>query len=207
MALPEVLGFLASGLVLLTFGMRTMLPMRLLAICSNLAFISYGLSLGLTPVWALHGILLPLNLYRLRELRQRARRGESAPPGERSPEQLQPFVAQRRFAAGEVLFRKGEPACELLYILTGRVRLQGVDATLGAGEPLGGIGLAAPDGRRTATAVCESDCELLVISDTPRAWARERLRPQPFHQKPAERRLPDLASWFPLAAWAHRRSG
>ena len=74
--------------MLLTFGMRTMLPMRLLAICSNLAFISYGLSLGLTPVWALHGIFLPLNLYRLRELRQPARRGESAAPGEPSLERL-----------------------------------------------------------------------------------------------------------------------
>jgi CRP/FNR family cyclic AMP-dependent transcriptional regulator len=202
MALPEALGFLASGLVLLTFGMRTMLPMRLLAICSNLAFISYGLSLGLTPVWALHGILLPLNLYRLRELRQRARPGDSAPPGEPTLEQFLPFVARRRFAAGEVLFRKGEPAHELVYILKGRVRLQGLDTTLGVGEPLSALSV-----RWTATAVCATDGELLVISDTPRAWPLAAPRPQPIHQEPAWRRLPDLASWFPLAAWAQRRSG
>jgi CRP/FNR family transcriptional regulator, cyclic AMP receptor protein len=201
MALPEALGFLASGLVLLTFGMRTMLPMRLLAICSNLAFISYGLSLGLTPVWALHGILLPLNLYRLRELRQQACRGESAPPGERYLEQLLPVVARRPFAAGEVLFREGESAHELVYILNGRVRLQGLDTTLGVGEPLSALSV-----RWTATAVCATDGELLVISDTPRAWRPAPLHPQPVHQEPAERPLPDLASWFPLAAWARRRS-
>ena len=37
---PEALGCLAFGLVLLTFGMRTMLPMRILAIGSNHAFIA-----------------------------------------------------------------------------------------------------------------------------------------------------------------------
>jgi hypothetical protein len=74
MTWPQFLGFLASGLVLLTFAMRTMAPMRVAAIASNLAFIAYGLSLGLTPVWLLHGILLPLNAWRLLEQRPRRRR-------------------------------------------------------------------------------------------------------------------------------------
>jgi hypothetical protein len=74
MSFAHALGFVASGLVLLTFGMRTMLPMRVAAIASNLAFITYGLSLGLTPIWALHGILLPLNAWRLLELQRSARR-------------------------------------------------------------------------------------------------------------------------------------
>ena len=77
MTWPQFLGYLASGLVLLTFAMRTMAPMRVAAIASNLAFIAYGLSLGLTPVWLLHGILLPLNAWRLLEQRpRRRRRGE-----------------------------------------------------------------------------------------------------------------------------------
>jgi len=74
MSFAEALGCLASGLVLLTFGMRTMLPMRVAAIGSNLAFIAYGLALDLSPIWVLHGILLPLNGYRLVQLLQCARR-------------------------------------------------------------------------------------------------------------------------------------
>jgi hypothetical protein len=74
MSFAHALGFVASGLVLLTFGMRSMLPMRVAAIASNLAFIAYGLSLGLTPIWVLHGVLLPLNAYRLLELQKSARR-------------------------------------------------------------------------------------------------------------------------------------
>lgn len=64
MTLAETLGYLASGLVLLTFGMKTMIAMRIAAIGSNLAFIAYGLSLDLPPIWALHIALLPLNAYR-----------------------------------------------------------------------------------------------------------------------------------------------
>ncbi len=202
MALPEALGFLASGLVLLTFGMRTMRPMRLLAICSNLAFITYGLSLGLTPVWALHGILLPLNLYRLLELQRNRCRLPAAAPGERALERLRPRIAKRRLARGEVLFRKGEPARELFYVLKGRLRLRDIDGPLDAADPQGGIGLASPDGTRLATAVCETDCELLVVSDL-----SPDPRPEPIRPAPAERRLPDLASFLHFAAWAQRRSG
>jgi hypothetical protein len=74
MALAETLGYLACGLVLLTFGMRTMMTMRIVAIGSNLAFITYGLALDLSPIWALHLALLPLNACRLLELRRGARR-------------------------------------------------------------------------------------------------------------------------------------
>ena len=79
MTLPEMLGFLASGLVLVTFGMRTMVPMRVAAIGSNLAFVAYGLALGLTPVWLLHSILLPLNVHRLLELKLARRRTRRRP--------------------------------------------------------------------------------------------------------------------------------
>jgi hypothetical protein len=44
-----------------------MIPLRLAALGSNLAFFAYGLGLGLAPVWLLHAILLPVNAGRLAE--------------------------------------------------------------------------------------------------------------------------------------------
>ena len=76
MTLAEAVGCLASGLVLLTFGMRTMAPMRLVAIASNLAFIAYGLLLEAPPIWVLHSVLLPLNVWRLLELQTATSRRE-----------------------------------------------------------------------------------------------------------------------------------
>ena len=59
------LGFLAAGLVLLTFCMKRLVPLRAKAITSNLAFILYGYRAGIQPVLMLHLVLLPVNLIRL----------------------------------------------------------------------------------------------------------------------------------------------
>jgi hypothetical protein len=63
----DVVGYVAATLVLSAFYMREMIPLRIVAMCSNLAFIAYGLALGLAPVWLLHALLLPMNGYRLLE--------------------------------------------------------------------------------------------------------------------------------------------
>ena len=61
----EVIGYMASGLVLVAFAMQDIVRLRLVAIASNLFFLAYGVSLALTPIWVLHAILLPLNIWRL----------------------------------------------------------------------------------------------------------------------------------------------
>ena len=61
----DVCGYVASGLVLAAFYMKDMVPLRIAALGSNLAFIAYGLALGLTPIWLLHALLVPLNAWRL----------------------------------------------------------------------------------------------------------------------------------------------
>ena len=41
--LIELLGWLAAGLVLLSFSLKTMVALRVAAICSNVVFFGYGL--------------------------------------------------------------------------------------------------------------------------------------------------------------------
>ena len=60
----EAIGYFASGLVFVTFCMKTMMPLRLVAIGSNVAFIAYGAVNGLVPILILHSLLLPLNTLR-----------------------------------------------------------------------------------------------------------------------------------------------
>jgi hypothetical protein len=66
----EIVGYGASGLVLLTFIMKDMRPLRVTAILSNLAFIAYGAMHALPPVLCLHFAPPPLNLARLRQLQR-----------------------------------------------------------------------------------------------------------------------------------------
>ena len=46
MSPSDIAGFLAAGLVLAAFCMREMVPLRITALCSNLAFIAYGAAVG-----------------------------------------------------------------------------------------------------------------------------------------------------------------
>src|SRR5215471_1482290 len=61
----DAVGFLASGLVITAFCMKDILQLRIVAVASNVAFLTYGIALGLMPVWLLHLLLLPVNLGRL----------------------------------------------------------------------------------------------------------------------------------------------
>ena len=61
MSLGELFGYIASVLVFTTFYMKTMVPLRLVAIASNVAFIIYALWGRLTPILILHVLLLPLD--------------------------------------------------------------------------------------------------------------------------------------------------
>jgi CRP/FNR family cyclic AMP-dependent transcriptional regulator len=63
----EIAGYVASALVFATFYMKTMMRLRVIAIISNVAFITYALLDGLLPILILHAALLPLNILRLRE--------------------------------------------------------------------------------------------------------------------------------------------
>jgi hypothetical protein len=65
MTFLDVAGYTASALVVVTFYMKDMVPLRIAALCSNIAFLVYGIGLGLGPVVVLHGTLIPLNAWRL----------------------------------------------------------------------------------------------------------------------------------------------
>src|SRR5262249_60628524 len=66
--LSDIAGYVASIMVLLTFLTKDMRLLRVLAIFSNIAFVTYGMLVWLPPVFCLHLILLPVNALRLREM-------------------------------------------------------------------------------------------------------------------------------------------
>jgi len=65
MMLCDTAGYIAASLVVLAFCMKDIVLLRFVAISSNIAFLAYGLGLGLAPVWSLHAVLLPINCWRL----------------------------------------------------------------------------------------------------------------------------------------------
>jgi hypothetical protein len=61
----DSVGYIASFLVLLTFYMKRMIPLRIVALFSNAAFLTYGIGMHLMPVALLHCALIPINVHRL----------------------------------------------------------------------------------------------------------------------------------------------
>jgi CRP/FNR family transcriptional regulator, cyclic AMP receptor protein len=163
MNVPDALGYLTAGLILTVFWMKSMIPLRIVAVGSNVAGITYGVLVGLPPMWVLHGILLPLNVMRLVELRRLAGRIREVAHGDLSLEPLLPLMTRRAMPRGTTLFSRGDEAGELFYVLRGRVRLPEIGRDVQPGELLGEIGLFLPRRERTATAVCETDVELLAL--------------------------------------------
>ncbi|MPW20261.1 cyclic nucleotide-binding domain-containing protein [Paraburkholderia sp. CNPSo 3157] len=86
--------------------------------------------------------------------------------GQLSVGRLLAFTTPTRFKSGEVLFHKNDPSDALYYVVRGTVSLAEINIEVGRGAILGEIGLFSPDRRRTCTARCITDCELLMVSAT-----------------------------------------
>jgi CRP-like cAMP-binding protein len=163
MSYVEGSGYLAAALVFLTFYMKTMVPLRIVGICSNCVFITYGYLGSLYPVLILHAILLPLNCLRLREMLQLIRQVREATQGSPDFDWLKPFTTSYRAHAGEALFRKGEAAGEMFVVVSGRFRLAETGIEIAPPQLVGELGLLAPGGARTQTLECVEAGTLLRI--------------------------------------------
>lgn len=154
----------AGTLVVVSAFVKTMIPLRWLAVASNVGFIVFGLVQPSLLMVLLHGVLLPVNLWRVVQMRQLTRRVKAVSA---DPQQvglwLRPYMRSRRHRPGHVLFERGA-AADRMYLLTdGTVDLPEVGRTLQPGELFGEIAFFAPDGRRSSGAVCRTRCTVLSI--------------------------------------------
>ena len=165
-----IAAWVAALLVFAAFFMKTMIPLRLVAIASNVAFVAYAL-LGLRygifgrvyPILVLHAALLPLNVVRLRQI---AKLIDAVNEASRSEtfEHLIPYMTCERHRNGSMVFAKGDRADKLYFIEQGRILFPEFSRRLSTGGFFGEVGLFAPEGVRSASAVCEGDCRLYSIT-------------------------------------------
>ena len=151
--------------MLCTFYMRTMVPLRCLAIASNMAFLACGLPLGLWPVAVLHALLLPLNILRLFQIRRTLANIRLARTSEVEAGPLMSSLALERHAQGTVLFRKGDWGDRAYFIAKGDVDFPEIGARAGVGQLFGEFAIFSPEHTRTASAVCATDAVLYRVDE------------------------------------------
>ena len=162
----DVVGWAASAAVLATFCMNTMVPLRVLAIVSNVLFCAFGAVAHIYPVLILHAILMPVNVTRLVQIWRLVRGMQAANNADLSIQALLPLMTPRTYKSGEVLVRKGEHADRVFYVMTGNMEIRELGKVVGAGSLVGEIGVFSPNRTRMATVVCSTDCEVYELSES-----------------------------------------
>ena len=133
MTFVDMVGFSAAAVSFVAFSAKTMIPLRIAAICSNVLFIAFGLLSGFWPSALMHTLLLPLNIYRLQAMRRLIRRVAVAARSEDvfESEWLRPYMRRMSFTKGRTIFAKGEPAHGVYFIVSGQVHFPEVDEHAG----------------------------------------------------------------------------
>lgn len=160
----DAVGFLAAGFSIATYSMKTMIPLRVAAICASALFLSYGVLAPSYPQIVLNLVLLPLNALRLHQMINLIEQVKLSPDMALSMDWLGAYSTRRKFAEGDRVFSKGDAAETMFYTVNGRFLLEEIGVELGPGQIVGEIGIVAPGNQRTQTFVCVEEGELLTIS-------------------------------------------
>ena len=158
----DVVGYVGGVVTLWGMHRKTMISLRVAVIAGNVGFVAFGMLAGSYPTLVLHALLVPLNTLRLVQMMRLIRDIRDATPGAETLAPLYPYMDRASIKAGHVLFRKGDTPEGMVVIRSGTIVLEEIETRIGAGEVLGEVGVFTPENRRTCTAVCETDCELLT---------------------------------------------
>ena len=161
--IANALGLIGGIFYVLSVTLRTMIPLRVAAIASNIFFIGYGLMAKALPTFFMYAGLLPINMFRLYQIQQLVKRVKVASQGDLDMEWLKPFMTKRNFNAGDVLFNKGDAADAMYYTVTGKFLVKEINVELPAGRVMGELGFLAPDNKRPAPVECVEDGQVLFI--------------------------------------------
>jgi cyclic nucleotide-binding protein len=156
----------ASIFVVATLSMRTMIPLRVFAILTNVVLISTAIPNRNYPVIAVQTVVLVLNIYRLHQMLQLLRDVKKSVNSDLSMDWLKPFMTERKCTAGEVLFYKDEKADSMFYIVSGRYGLVESGIELPVGAIVGEFGMLTPTNVRTQTLECIAPGLILSVAYT-----------------------------------------
>src|SRR5262245_65237879 len=111
--IANTLALVGALLYVATLMVRTIVPLRVLAIISMLFFIGYGALAGAVATFLLYLLSLPINVIRLRQMLTLVKKARVSAQGDLSMDWLRPFMSPRKYKKGDVLFRKGDKADEM----------------------------------------------------------------------------------------------
>ena len=95
----DLIGYFGGGITLLSISLKTMIPLRVGAVCGNHGFMTFGFLAGSYPTFILHALLLPLNALRLVQMIRLVREIREA-SSENNLDPLLPYMRLKKENAG-----------------------------------------------------------------------------------------------------------
>src|SRR3984957_6207682 len=92
---------------------QTMVPLRVANMIGCAFFAGFGALAGNVTTFLLYLLMLPINAYRLRQMLNLVKMARGATQGDTSMEWLKPFMTERKYRKGDVLFKKDDKAEEM----------------------------------------------------------------------------------------------
>src|SRR5260221_11824390 len=93
---------------------QTMVPLRVANMFGCAFFAGCGALAGDVKTFLLYLLLLPINGVRLRQMLNLVKKARNATQGDTSMEWLKPFMTERKYRKGNILFKKDDAAHEML---------------------------------------------------------------------------------------------
>ena len=143
---------------------QTMVPLRVSNMIGCACFAGFGALAHDVKTFLLYLLMLPINAVRLRQMLNLVKKARTATQGDMSMEWLKPFMTERKYRKGDILFKKDDAANEMLLTVTGKFLVQEIGVELPPGRLMGELGFLTPDNRRTATIACIEDGHVLGIT-------------------------------------------
>jgi hypothetical protein len=143
---------------------QTMVPLRVANMIGCAFFAGFGVLAGNVTTFLLYLLMVPINAYRLRQMLNLVKMARGATQGDTSMEWLKPFMSERKYRKGDVLFKKDETADEMFLTITGKFLVKEINVELPPGRLMGELGFLSPDNKRTATVECTEDGHVLTIT-------------------------------------------
>jgi CRP-like cAMP-binding protein len=143
---------------------QTMVPLRVANMVGCAFFVGFGALAGDVKTFLLYLLLLPINALRLRQMLNLVKKARAATQGDTSMEWLKPFMTERKYREGDILFKKDDAANEMFLTVTGKFLVTEIGVALPPGRLMGELGFLSPNNRRTATVECTEYGHVLTIT-------------------------------------------
>ena len=162
--LANMFALVGAVFIVATLLMQTMVPLRVANMIGCAFFACFGALTGAITTFLLYLLMVPINAYRLRQMLVLVKKARSATQGDTSMEWLRPFMTERKYRKGDILFRRNDAADEMLLTVTGKFLVKEIGVELPPGQLMGEFGFLTPDNKRTATIECIEDGHVLTIT-------------------------------------------